>query len=89
MFPLVVRSLRWCSPSEPLRQALEAGTLGPRHIPDDVRPLMEARARDRAEPLRRTLERLQPEARTHFTGGCHILADEARRTGGEPDELCP
>jgi DNA-binding MarR family transcriptional regulator len=143
LFPRVVRSLRRCSPPEPLRQAFEAGTLGPRHIPvlfslalegpatvselagrialapattsllvnelsraqlvdrreddndrrrtivslpDELRPLMEVRAQEHAEPLRRTLERLQPEARAHFIAGCRILADEARRTGGESEE---
>lgn len=56
-------------------------------LPDEVRPLMEVRAQERAEPLRRTLERLQPEARAHFIAGCRILAEEASRTGEEPGEL--
>ncbi len=49
-------------------------------LPDEVRPLMEVRAQERAEPLRRTLERLQPEARAHFISGWRILAEETSRT---------
>lgn len=35
-----------------------------------------ASRQERAEPLRRTLERLAPEAREHFVVGLRILAEE-------------
>lgn len=42
----------------------------------DDRTVLDAGVFDRIEPLRRTLERLEPAARAHFVEGLRILAEE-------------
>lgn len=39
-------------------------------------------------PVRAALERLTPEARSHFIEGWQLLAEETDRAGIEPDEDC-
>lgn len=50
---------------------------------DEHRRPIEEWAAARSEPLRRTLDRLEPEARAHFVAGWRLLAEEA---GGEGEE---
>jgi DNA-binding MarR family transcriptional regulator len=45
-------------------------------LPDRYRLPIEQRAAVRTAPLRRTLLRLEPEARVHFIAGLRILAEE-------------
>jgi DNA-binding MarR family transcriptional regulator len=50
-------------------------------VDDDVGREVDAWARERMEPLRRTLERLSPEAREHFMEGWRVLEEESAREG--------
>jgi len=52
-------------------------------LPDHLRGILEQFAKAGLEPLRRTLERLEPEARAHFMEGLRILSAEA--AGGDGD----
>jgi DNA-binding MarR family transcriptional regulator len=52
-------------------------------LPEHMRGALEQFAKARLEPLRRTLEQLDPLAREHFIEGLRILSAEA---GGDGDE---
>lgn len=45
----------------------------------DYREVMDAWADEALEPLRRTLQRLSPQARAHFMEGMRALDEESRR----------
>jgi DNA-binding MarR family transcriptional regulator len=47
-------------------------------LPDDMRSALEQFAKARLEPLRRTLERLDPKTREHFIEGLRVLSAEAQ-----------
>jgi DNA-binding MarR family transcriptional regulator len=47
-------------------------------LPDDMRGALEQFAKARLEPLRRTLEKLDPETREHFIEGLRVLSAEAQ-----------
>jgi DNA-binding MarR family transcriptional regulator len=49
-------------------------------VDEDVGREVDAWARERLEPLRRTLERLSPEARAHFMEGWRVLEEESARS---------
>jgi DNA-binding MarR family transcriptional regulator len=47
-------------------------------LPDNMRSALEQFAKARLEPLRRTLEKLDPETRGHFIEGLRVLSAEAQ-----------
>jgi DNA-binding MarR family transcriptional regulator len=54
-------------------------------VDPDVGRELDAWAKERLEPMRRTLERLSPEARANFMEGWRVLDEEsARAIPGEP-----
>jgi DNA-binding MarR family transcriptional regulator len=48
-------------------------------LPERLRSALEEVARERLEPIRRTLEQLEPGARAHFVEGVRILSAEVAR----------
>jgi DNA-binding MarR family transcriptional regulator len=50
-------------------------------LPDQLQKTVGRLAKVRIEPLRRTLERLEPEARAHFIEGLRVLTAEVRGAG--------
>jgi DNA-binding MarR family transcriptional regulator len=56
-------------------------------VDEDIGREVDAWARERLEPLRRTLERLSPEARAHFMEGWRVLAEESARSAPAPEPV--
>jgi DNA-binding MarR family transcriptional regulator len=54
-------------------------------VSEEIGRDVDAWARARLEPLRRTLERLSPESRAHFMEGWRVLDEESRRSGLAPE----
>ena len=56
-------------------------------VDDDIGRELDAWVRERLEPLRRTLERLSPEARAHFMEGWRLLDEESARSAPAPEPV--